>query len=133
MSFYCVSLFSDFLCHFPTAPYYVVCFCHVPLSFSSVIFMWHTESVITIFFCHWILSFACVVFLSCAFVIFIGHSICQLAIYNQCVDVLCHFVSHVLLSFVLSFLLSFSSVLVFCRVVLSCSSVMFFCRLHLAF
>ena len=70
--------------------------------------------------CHCILSLLCAILLSCAFVVFSWHSICQFAfaiLLMKCCSIM---------FFCLPCSLSFSSVKVFCHVVLSCSSAIFF-------
>ena len=75
------------------------------LSFPSVIFIWRYQTFgSVIFISHLYLSYYVIVF--------------------------CHFI--VSLSLLPSFL-SFTNVIILCRLLLSCSSVILFCHLHLAF
>ena len=98
---------------------------YIPLSFSSVIFVWHSESVIYSLCSVIALCNSCVILLSCATVIFMWHSICQFAICNRCVDLLLSCCSVI---FLCRFLLSFASVMFLCHCLLSCCSVVFFCH-----
>ena len=135
LSFYCVTLSSAIVA--------VIYQRHRIRSFAPLMFLCHSLlssslGILNLSFTTCSLSLhsvnSCVILLPCAFVVFIWHSICQFAIYNQSVDFCCHFVlscSSVVLFCRL--LRSLSSVIVFCHVVLSCYSVIFFCHLHLAF
>ena len=133
LSLYYVTLFCHLFSHLPTSLYCVVCFCHVPLSFSSVIFTWHSESVIYRLFLSLHSVISCVILLSCASVIIIWQSRRPFAIYNQCVDFFCQFAlscSSVvsLCPFFGNAPLPLSSATLFCRV-----SVSFFWRPHVSF
>ena len=107
-------------CHLPTSSYYVVCFCHFPLSFTCVIFTWHSESVI----CNLFLSLHSII--SCVILLSFDMSVCTLQ--SMCRFAYVVLFCHVLVPFFCRFFVIF-----LCHCLLSCCSVSFFCRLLLTY
>ena len=135
MSLYSVIL----LCHSLSCAIFSVTYQrHHIMSFASVMFL--CDSLLsssfgvlnlpfTVFFLSLHSVISCVILLSCAIVIFIGHSLCQFRIYNRCVDLL---LSSCSVMFFCRFLLSFPSVIFLCHCLLSRCSVVFFCHFLLS-